>query len=114
MNGIIPLLGYIGVAITAIAALKSIAQLIRDSTGTAPRFPENPTTFQTLLRLAQHLRKKEPFVLLFFLLTSCGLIARYLWGWDALAPSFLEVINLLCIVNFWIHFRITDLTSNVT
>jgi len=112
MNGIMLLLGYIGVAITAIATLKGVGQLIRNSTGTNPQLPVNPTTFQTVFRLAKHLSKSEPVVLLLFLVTSCGLIAEYFGGWVGPAGSFLEVINLLCVVNFWIHFRTTDLTSD--
>ena len=111
MDGILSLLGYIGTTITAIVVLKAVARLIANSTGANPPKPSNTLTFRTLWRLAKHVYREEPVILGFFLFTSWGLLAKYLADWKGPPGNFLEVINVLCVINFWVHFRLTDLDA---
>ena len=111
MSGTIALLSYIGLAITAIVALKGVARLVVDSMNSQVQLPKNSLTLQTLWQLAKHLYRHETIILGFFLLTSVGLIAEYFTGWSGPPRNFLEVMNILCIVNFWVHFRTTNLSQ---
>jgi hypothetical protein len=111
VEGILPALAYLGTAITAIGAIRAIARLITNSATVRPQLPANPVTFQTLWRLAKHLYREEVIILGVFVLTSVSLVAKYFAGWNGPPGYFLEFINLLCIINFWIHFRLTDLST---
>jgi hypothetical protein len=109
VKGLFLALGYLGTAMTAIATMKAVARLVTGSASLSPRLPTNPLTFQTLWRLVKHVYREEVIIIGIFALSLIGLIAKYFADWDGLPGYFLEFINLLCIINFWIHFRLTDL-----
>ena len=112
MDGIIPAFGYLGTVITAIATLKAVGRFRANSTDASVVLPNNRADIETMIRLAKHLYREERVVLLLFVLTSLGLVAKYFTAWTSPPGYFLEVINLFCAVNVWIHFRTTNLSSN--
>lgn len=113
MDGFFGFLGYVGAVTLAIGILKAVAQLIANSAGYASK-SRNPVTFRTLGRLARHLAREEQLILFLFVATSIGLLAKYFGGWAGLPGYFLEFLNMLAVVNFWVHFRTTDLTDPAT
>jgi hypothetical protein len=110
MEGFFGFLSHVGAVTAAIGILKAVGRLIANSAGYAPK-PGNPVTLQTLARLARHLAREERTILFLFVATSIGLLAKYFGGWPGLPGYFLEFVNLFAVVNFWVHFRTTDLTN---
>jgi hypothetical protein len=52
-DGIIPLRGYVSVVITAIAVLKGMARLVRDTARVEMQLRNNPVSLHTEIRLAK-------------------------------------------------------------
>jgi hypothetical protein len=96
------LLSYVGVAGTAMWLVDKLLRLV-DRMGDLA-----PVDRHRVFAFVQSRRRGEPFISFLFVTTGLGLIAKYIAGWNGPPGYFLEDVNLLCLIFFWVDFRLAN------